>query len=453
MRTTKSTVEPWFVAYALVGAVAAGLAPLLLPLWVSRGSTAAHVGLVMAALSFGQLSAPLWGQLADKWRAHAQLFVGGLALTGLALASVSLTHDPYLLVAESLVLGLGIAATTTVANLFIVERYPRESWSVQLGSLQTAYALGQVGGFVVAGLLSGLGLGLAIGITALLPFIAMAFGRSLPRVPGSGSRPRFHLALHLNVEPLFGSLAHAYHLVHVGKAIRALRRAPAALLRFQLLWFVINTGSSFIFSFYPLLLARLYGVPTERIAWAYAAAAGVGLLLYGPAGAWVEKSGCALVLRAGIAFRVIMLAGLAGVALLPLADRGLLALALFGGIVLAWSLISVAGTTLAADSALSEGEAMGLFSANGALAGVSGALLGGVLVRYFGYVSLPLAALALLIVGMAISRAVPEPSPPEGRSEGESVHLDPTKQGDPIAGTTVVSDVAMAALPNPKQGG
>lgn len=363
----------------------------------------------MAALSFGQLSAPLWGQLADKRQAHAQLFVGGLALTGLALAAIAATASPSLLVLESLVLGLGIAASTTVANLFIVERFPRESWSVRLGSLQTAYALGQVGGFVVAGLLSGLGLGLALGLTALLPFVAMAFNRSLPQMGHDRVTPRSHAALRLTTHPLFGSLAHAYHLVHVGKAVQALRHAPPALLRFQVVWFVINTGSSFIFSFYPLLLARLYGVPTELIAWAYAAAAGLGLLLYGPAGAWVEKFGCALVLRVAIAFRVALLLGMAVVALLPLGARGLWALLLFAGVVLAWSLISVAGTTLAADSALSEGEAMGLFSANGALAGVSGALLGGVLVRYFGYVALPLAAAAFIFVGVILSRGLTEP--------------------------------------------
>lgn len=400
--------------------MAAGLAPLLLPLWASRGGSAAHVGLVMAALSFGQLSAPLWGQLADKRRVHAHLFVLGLALTGLALAGVAATSSNSLLVLESLVLGLGIAATTTVANLFIVERFPRETWSVRLGSLQTAYALGQVGGFVVAGLLSGLPLGLALGLTALLPFVAMTFNRSLPQVAGTRPGPRRHLALHLNVEPLFGSLTHAYHLVHVGKAWQALCYAPPSLLRFQLLWFVINTGSSFIFSFYPLLLAQLYGVQAALIAWAYAAAAGLGLLLYGPAGTWVEKLGCAPVLRLAIALRAAFLVGMASVVLLPLDARGPWALVLFAGVVLAWSLISVAGTTLAADTSLSEGEAMGLFSANGALAGVSGALLGGVLVRYFGYVALPLAAAAFIFAGVVLGRGLAEPVAAPPASQGEA---------------------------------
>ena len=42
-----------------------GAAPLLLPLAVSRVGNAAYIGLVMAAMSFGGLTAPLWGRLAD----------------------------------------------------------------------------------------------------------------------------------------------------------------------------------------------------------------------------------------------------------------------------------------------------------------------------------------------------------------------------------------------------
>jgi hypothetical protein len=37
-------VEPWYLAYALLGATIAGLAPILLPLTVSRIGKAADVG-------------------------------------------------------------------------------------------------------------------------------------------------------------------------------------------------------------------------------------------------------------------------------------------------------------------------------------------------------------------------------------------------------------------------
>ena len=411
--TANPRPEPWFAAYTLVGAVAAGLAPLLLPLWVSRSGNAAHVGLVMAALSLGQLSAPLWGQLADKRRWHRQLFVSGLLLAGLALSGAALSRDPYLLATESFALGLGIAVTTTVANLFIVERYPQESWSARLGALQTAYALGQVGGLVVAGLLSTLHLGLALAFTALLPFTALGFSRRLPTMSALAERPGLHVPVHLRVEPLFASLAHAYHLRHWFGALRHLKTLPPTFARLLLLWLTVIAGSSFIFAFYPLLLAQRYDLATSLVAWGYAGAVALGLLLYTPVGRWAERYGASRVLRLGILLRLGATLGLSALELFPLAHRASPALLLFAVLVLAWPLHSVTGTTLAANAGLPQGEALGLFSASGALAGVAGALLGGVLVHAFGYTVLPLTATLFLTIGLVLSQrlsAAPKPS-------------------------------------------
>jgi uncharacterized protein len=69
-------------------------APLLLPLAVSRVGNAADIGLVMAALSFGGLTAPLWGRLADGYRLHRFLLTGGLLVTAVALESFALVSTP-----------------------------------------------------------------------------------------------------------------------------------------------------------------------------------------------------------------------------------------------------------------------------------------------------------------------------------------------------------------------
>lgn len=416
--TTKN-FETWFGAYAVLGAAASGLVPLLLPLLVSQNGEATRVGLVVAALSVGQLSAPLWGQLADKRHLYRLLFAGGLLLAGLALVGVALSTNPWLLTGLSFLLGLGIAATNTLANLFIVERYPQQSWGARLGLLQTFYGIGQVSGLVIAGLLSASNLTLALGITAVLPFIALGFTPGLPHMPGasssSSSTPRTsRLPLAhplLKVESLLGSPAHAYHLLHWGRALRQLKKASPGFLRFQLLWYVINTGSAFIFAFYPLLMAKQYGLSSSFAAWGYAAAAGLGAVLYAPAGRWSGCYGGNRVLVLGIFVRVGTLAGLAATVWAPPTVRGPLALVFFTGMVIAWSLLSVSGSTLAAQSGLPEGESMGLFSANSALANVSGALLGGVLVSLFGYGALPLAATGLLGLGAVLSLGLAKPAP------------------------------------------
>jgi hypothetical protein len=62
---------------ALLRASAAGLVPMLLPLVVHRSRGAAYVGWVVAAYNLAGLTAPLWRILADRYRLHRCLVVGG----------------------------------------------------------------------------------------------------------------------------------------------------------------------------------------------------------------------------------------------------------------------------------------------------------------------------------------------------------------------------------------
>ena len=73
-------VEPWYLAYGLLGVTVAGVVPILVPLTVSRAQNAGEVGLVMAAVSLGGLTAPVWGTLADRHRLHRSLLAGGLLM-------------------------------------------------------------------------------------------------------------------------------------------------------------------------------------------------------------------------------------------------------------------------------------------------------------------------------------------------------------------------------------
>lgn len=117
-------VEPWYLACGLLGATVAGLLPILLPLAVARRHGAAEVGLVMAALSLGGLTAPLWGGLADRYRLHRWLLAGGLFATAAGVAAFSLTTGSSVALGLTLLQGVGAAAAATVANLFVVEGPP-----------------------------------------------------------------------------------------------------------------------------------------------------------------------------------------------------------------------------------------------------------------------------------------------------------------------------------------
>lgn len=384
--------------------MAAGLAPLLLPLWLSREGTTNLVGPAMAAIGLGQLAAPLWGRVADDHRLYLQVFLGGLVVVAGGLAGFVLFSSGAPVVAAALIMGAGISACTTVANLYIVERFARDSWSSRLGGLQLAYGVGQVTGLLLAGVLSGFNVRTVMIVAAALPLAGLAFSRSLPAMPGPARSRHLQLAPRLSIVSLIGSSAHALHLLHVGKAIDALKHASPTFLRFHALWFVINTGSAFIFTFYPLLLHRRYDVDVTSVAWGYAAAVAGSLLLVKPSADRVVKHGARAVLLSALAVRVVALCGLIGLLWTPGTLRAPLALALFGVIVAAWVPLNLAGTTVAASSGLPEGEAMGLFSANSALTSVVGALAAGWLVGGVGYGALPVAAVLLIALGWFIGR-------------------------------------------------
>jgi predicted MFS family arabinose efflux permease len=97
--------------------------------------------------------------------------------------------------------------------------------------------------------------------------------------------------------------------------------------------------------------------------------------------------------------RLLAFISLVGLGCLPLPGRGWLALLSVSVVILSWSLLSVSGTALTARlSHGGEGEGMGLFNAASALAGVTGAALGGWVAERWGAhlaVGLPVVGLAL----------------------------------------------------------
>ena len=374
----RTRVETWYLAYALLGATVAGLVPILVPLRVSRGGMA-QVGLVMAAVNLGGLTAPLWGGLADRYRLHRWLLTGGLAVAAAGLAAFALTTQPIAWLGLALLQGIGAAAAATVANLFVVEAHPRVEWDERIGWLQTFYGGGQVLGLLLAGLLGQTHLRLGLLTAAGLPAVALLPGwlgtPSLAWSPGAKPILR-HPARH--GEWAVSSPVRLFHYC-TSQALHSLGDSAASPFgRFLGAWVLGYAGAASIFSLYPVLMEGAFGVPAGTSSWAFGAAAGLGMALYSPSGAWAGRAGSLRVLQAGLALRVLACGALLILALTHPPGQGALALLAFGAVVLAWSLLSVGGTALTAElSPVGEGEALGLFNAATALAGVIGAALGG----------------------------------------------------------------------------
>jgi len=399
-------VEPWYLAYALLGATTAGLVPILLPLTVSRGHSATEVGLVMAALSLGGLTAPLWGGLADQHRLHRWMLAGGLLVTALGLAAFSLVTAPAVWLGLALIQGIGTAAAATVANLFVVEIHPQAEWDARIGWLQTFYGGGQVGGLFLAGALGQTHLRLGLLMAAALAALAVLPGWVSTQTPSQllPTRPvLLHPARHgewaiSSPQRLF------HHLTWRGvERMGIALRSPFGL--FLASWVLSFSGAAAIFSLYPVLMEQVFDVYPGRSSWAFGLAAGLGLVLYSPAGRWSGRLGPARVLRMALGVRLVACLSLLALGFSRSGGRGWAALLAFVFVVLAWSLLSVSGTALAAElSPVGEGEGMGLFNAATAVAGVMGSAAGGWIAGRWGYP--PALGLAVLGVGSGLILAL-----------------------------------------------
>ncbi len=165
-------------------------------------------------------------------------------------------------------------------------------------------------------------------------------------------------------------------------------------------WFVAFVAISAVLTMFPLSLIQAFAVSVRLPATAYACAAAVSLLLYPLAASAAKKHGARRVLRARFAARAVAIAILT-VAFLSQAGGVPLVLAGFVITVMAWPLLGVSGTALAAELAPGEkGEALGLFNASSSLAGAIGAFLGGWATEAFGYGTVCL--MATLAVALAV---------------------------------------------------
>jgi MFS family permease len=178
---------------------------------------------IVGVMNFAGLTAPFWGHLADRRRVHRQVLLVGMlaALVPLVLMPVQLSLT--LKVALAALLGLGFAAANTVANMFIVEVWPKEEWDARIGALQAISGLGQVVGLLLAGFIGGryaLAFGVSAGLVASAVPIAWLTLRNV-RVPV----PRNVATAHppLGGEGWCGAPARHFHLPTRSGLVKLLR--------------------------------------------------------------------------------------------------------------------------------------------------------------------------------------------------------------------------------------
>jgi MFS family permease len=389
----------WYWSYALFGASAAGLSPILLPVLVAMRDGAGEVGLVMAALNLGVLSSPLWGTIADRYRGHRALYFLGILLVVLSLAGFTLRGPLGYRLVLALIQGLGIGGVNTMASLFVVEFEPRQEWTRLISRLQTLNGLGQAAGTLLAGIFSQGGTQAAgLWVAALLLVPALWLGRrGLPAAAARRHVPRTARqaigGLARMAERLSGAVFYAIQRPSLEYLFNLVSLRATPFGRFLSSWLLFSIGSSAFFTFYPLLMVHAYGIRLWAASAVLAALTAARLPLFGPSGALCRRYGSRAIFRVFLVIRGVSFLGLFILAYFRGPAASALTFLLLSVMTVAWPLGSVSATELSAELAVnSEGEAMGLFNAASAAASLAGALLGGGLVAALGYGSI--AALA-----------------------------------------------------------
>ena len=406
-------IRPWYLAYLLLGIVTAGLLPVLLPLAVeARSHRLSTVAYVMGAYNFGLLVSPLWGMLAERLKAYRNLFLGSFLVTTLGVLGLLLLKELPSWLVSAFALGAGSGGAATLATLFIVDFTDRAEWEARIGWLQSFNASGQVVGLMLAAVFSGGDNTVALWVCVVTLLLAMMVGRvGLPlskraRPASTADRP-LHLHLDVRALAIFPKLSpsselglHVHHLILPG--LRALPQAVGTPFgRFLLSWFVLALAVAAFFSFFPLMLSESYAIPARMTAIIYAVASAVGIALYVLASRLTERYGPGGVYCSGLGVRIIGFGLLLVPFLLSMENRSLFGAVGFSLIVIAWPVLSVSGTDLAARlTPFSEGAAVGLLNAALALATAVGIVFSGPLVANWGYKTIPATALAGLAASL-----------------------------------------------------
>lgn len=395
-------LEPWLALLGLLSLGTSGVAPMLMPLEIVEiEGKALHVGAVMAAIGAGLLTAPLWNQLANRRRAHRSIIVGGSLAIAVSLAGFCLAREVHEWGALAILMGAGVAAVFTVANVIVGERYPAAEQPSLYGWMQTLTTVGTVFGLLLAGVVNHLALEPEVGF-AIAGALALAAALLAPVVipPALAARPSPR-PVGVGLEP--GRPPVQAMPVLPGQPAESLR--PFATL--LTLWMTASLGLNAVGALYPLLMRQEFHIRPAVSSYFLAVTTVVQAMLYLPASGLSARRGELRVLQGGFGLRLVSLVLLAILGAMPFLQPGWLAFLPYAVCVLAWPLLNISSGLLATRL---NASGVGLFTASGALASLAGPVIGGHAADTFGYTSVWLlaaggVALALLLT-LALARPV-----------------------------------------------
>jgi MFS family permease len=372
--------ESWQISYSLLGLTQSGLVPVLMPLVAPHGTAA---GQTFAAFSLLGICAPILGAWADRTGRHRDLMIWGMLGAGALLTLFELVAAP-LRIFVAAGAGLGAMAATSAGNVIAIQGMPEAEWESRVALLQRFVSAGQVIGLASAGLLerASPGAGFIFAGVALLLAGTLAAASTSGRVPRetiARQRPRTEFGAYLSV---------------INRPMR----------RFLAIWLIAYAAMNGFATLFPVAMTRQFAMSPILPSSVYAIGVLASVVLYPMVGAETHRRGCARILVAGFAARLLLLGLLAPLGLWQSAVSGWLVLLGFALIQFVWPLISVAANSLSVRLApKARGESIGLFNATTALASAIGSAVSGMIYDWGGFAALAAVAFAVMGIGLLLA--------------------------------------------------
>lgn len=150
----QSAFQLWMTANFAVGAAFSAFVALLVPPYISQATgSASAAGVVMAIISLAAVAGPVLGGIADRYQGHRQVLMAGMVAMTLALLAFGVASgDSEFQIIDALAMGLGVAAVSAIAPVFIVSAgLPEAVQARRLTAFSIAFPAGQVvGGLILA---------------------------------------------------------------------------------------------------------------------------------------------------------------------------------------------------------------------------------------------------------------------------------------------------------------
>ncbi len=375
--------------------------------------SAADAGLVMAMIGLGALATPVFGSLADRYRAHRPLQLVALALILGGILIMAFAADDIFFTLAAILVGVGLAPVATLSTVYVVAAgMDPEDEAAAMASLQRMTFIGSIlGGFLIAGLLQLQQSGIVdytalflinAAIVAATFVLAFATTREPARIVAEVAARR--------------SLEREQQVAEQGQSLGQLLRSPFGLT--LLVVFLNHVGWVGMVGQFVNFLDGAFGIDRSITSSVNSLAMLASLPVIGIVGRWMGKAGPVPVLSVGTAGRVLgggamialgwVLGGSGGAIALPLIVW--VALRLVGPLTDLANPVLTARTTTGG-AAQAQSATIAVF----ALALAVGNVIAGQIAERFGWAAVPwqtvfFTGLAFLVVTFWLRPQIPEGS-------------------------------------------